>query len=80
MEEDRSFGHAEGMSGEIPTEQLRKKLLETKGELVEANGRDYYFSCGIWLSDPAILDKSLWLGENVLRQILTQLRIDLSQN
>ena len=59
---------------------LRKKLLETKGELVEANGRDCYFSCGIQLSDPAILDKSLWLGENILGQILTQLRKDLSQN
>ena len=60
--------------------ELKMKLLETKGDLVEANGRDSYFSCGLPLSDPNILDKSTWLGENILGQILTQLRKDLNQN
>ena len=58
---------------------LREKLLKTKGDLVEANGRDCYFSCGLSLSDPNILDKSTWCGENILGQILTQLRNDLNK-
>ena len=58
---------------------LREKLLKTKGDLVEVNGRDCYFSCGLSLADPNILDKSTWRGENILGQILTQLRNDLNK-
>ena len=55
-------------------QDLKSKLLSSQGTLVEANRRDTYFSCGISLSDPNILDRSKWLGENMLGRILTQLR------
>ena len=38
--------------------------------LVEANPTDYYFSCGLSLTNPDICDQSKWSGENVLSNIL----------
>ena len=53
---------------------LKQKLLSTQGELVEANKHDKFFSCGLALADPNVLEKSLWLGENILGEILEKLR------
>ena len=55
-------------------ENLKKQLMTNQGLLVEANGRDNFFSCGLSLSNPNILDSNKWEGENVLGQILTSLR------
>ena len=33
---------------------LKEKLLATKGQLIEANPKDTYFSCGLSLNDPNI--------------------------
>ena len=58
-------------------DDLKNKLLQSQGTLVEANQRDNLFSCGLSLADPNILDKSRWLGENILGTILTDLRNNL---
>ena len=55
-------------------EVLKQKLLSSRGALVEANGRDKYFSCGLSLANPSILETSKWEGENILGQVLTSLR------
>ena len=57
---------------------LKKKLLNSRGALVEANRNDNFFSCGLALSDPNILDKTKWLGDNHLGQILMQVRQSLA--
>ena len=54
--------------------KMRNLLISTSGNLVEANRKDQFFSCGLALSDPNILDKSTWTGENILGDILTNLR------
>ena len=59
-------------------EQLLEKLLETKGNLVEANKHDSFFSCGLALGDPNISEQSRWTGQNVLGSILMALRVNLS--
>ena len=55
-------------------EILRQKLVDSKGLLVEANKKDRFFSCGLSLADPNILDRNNWEGENILGNILTSLR------
>ena len=54
-------------------EELKKKLLSSLGALVEANRRDKFFSCGLSLSNPNILEKNKWERENVLGEVLTSL-------
>ena len=56
---------------------LQQKLLQSRGILVEANRNDKFFSCGLALSDPNILDRTKWLGENNLGQILNEVRQSL---
>ena len=58
----------------LQNQKLKKQLIESQGSLVEANGRDNFFSCGLALSNPNILDRNKWQGENVLGQTLTSLR------
>ena len=53
---------------------LQKKLLDSRGMLVEANKHDNFFSCGLSLADTSIVEQSRWLGENCLGNILVQLR------
>ena len=57
---------------------LKKKLLNSRGALLEANRNDNFFSCGLARSDPNILDKTKWLGDNHLGQILMQVRQSLA--
>ena len=54
--------------------RLKERLLASQGTLVECNRRDNFFSCGLALSHPNILDSSRWLGQNILGEILTSLR------
>ena len=60
-------------------DDLKSKLLHSQGTLVEANEKDKFFSCGLSLADPSILDSSRWLGSNVLGTILTDLRSSFRQ-
>ena len=53
---------------------LQKMLINCKGEIVEANRHDKFFSCGLGLSDRNSLDKSKWEGSNILGQILMEMR------
>ena len=53
---------------------LADKLLLTQGSLVEANRNDKFFSCGLGLSDPNVIEESRWEGQNILGQILVDLR------
>ena len=54
--------------------ELKNQLTSTRGALVEANQRDNLFSCGLSLSNPQILERSRWTGQNILGDILTNLR------
>lgn len=52
-----------------------KSLLETTGtELVEANPNDKIWGVGLSVSDPRILNKEEWLGENLLGKVLDKVR------
>ena len=53
---------------------LKKMLMNSRGEIVEANRHDKFFSCGLALSDERTLNKSNWEGTNILGQILMELR------
>ena len=54
--------------------ELKKKLMDIKGTIVEANRKDVFFSCGLALSDPNIVDVNKWKGQNMLGKILSNLR------
>jgi ribA/ribD-fused uncharacterized protein len=57
---------------------LSRKLVATGSAiLVEANPRDFVWGAGLAADDPAIFDPSLWRGQNLLGQILMQLRGEL---
>jgi hypothetical protein len=59
-------------------EDLLKKLLATKGAtLVEASPYDKIWGIGLEENDPRAKNRSTWLGENRLGEILTKLRDDL---
>ena len=44
---------------------------------VQLGRNDKYFSCGLALSDPSVIEESRWQGENVLGKILVDLRVVL---
>ena len=50
--------------------ELAAKLKSLKGGIVEANPKDNFFSCGLSLHDPNIKDKTKWIGQNELGNIL----------
>ena len=58
---------------------LQKKLVQSRGTIVEANKYDNFFSCGLSLSDSSIMEQSKWRGENCLGIILMQLREKLAK-
>ena len=51
---------------------VREKLLH--GAVLQANGWDKYFLCGMSLSNPSVLGKSKWEGENAFGRVLTSLQ------
>ncbi len=58
---------------------LRKKLLATGDAiLVEANPRDQVWGVGLEARAPEIQDPRQWRGENLLGQILMQVRAELA--
>lgn len=57
---------------------LLQLLLDTEGtELVEASPYDRIWGVGLAASDPRILDKKNWLGQNRLGSVLMRVRDDL---
>jgi len=58
---------------------LKQALLNTKGTtLVEASPYDKVWGIGLGEKDPQALNRSNWRGQNLLGEILTELRIELS--
>ena len=54
--------------------QLAESLKKLKGGIIEANQKDVFFSCGLPLHSPYIIDKAKWPGKNILGNILCQVR------
>lgn len=52
---------------------LKRRLCEIEGEIVEASPDDSIWGIGMDISDENLLDRSRW-GENLLGQILMELR------
>jgi ribA/ribD-fused uncharacterized protein len=58
---------------------LRQKLLATANlTLVEANPRDLIWSCGLSADNPDIFNVSKWTGQNLLGDVLMQVRKELT--
>ena len=58
--------------------RLKNILLNTGDKiLVEANPRDFRWSCGLEANDPNIENKKDWPGENLLGEVLMQIRQEL---
>ena len=55
-------------------EDLKKKLLQITGDIVEANPKDTFFSCGLHLNNPDVSESSKWRGQNVLGEVLCSVR------
>lgn len=55
-------------------EGLKKRLLATEGTIVEASPYDVIWGIGLREDDPHALDPSKWRGENLLGEILTDVR------
>lgn len=59
---------------------LRKKLIATGSAiLVEANPKDIIWGIGLSENDPSVFDPTAWRGENLLGEILMQVRSKLTQ-
>jgi ribA/ribD-fused uncharacterized protein len=56
---------------------LLEKLLEHDGTFVEASPFDKIWGVGLAEDNPDILDRAKWKGENLLGQILTELKDEL---
>ena len=55
-------------------EDLAEKLKRVKGTIIEANPKDFFFSCGLSIDDPKLNDLTKWKGKNHLGTILCQVR------
>jgi len=59
---------------------LKQFLLYTDKKLIiEANPRDSFWSCGLGLRDPMVASKQHWKGDNVLGDILMQVRHNVAK-
>ena len=55
--------------------QLKQALLETRGtEMVEASPYDRIWGIGLAASDPRAQEKNTWLGQNLLGEVLDDVR------
>lgn len=58
--------------------RLKNILLNTGDKMIiEANPRDFRWSCGLEANDPNIENEEDWPGENLLGKVLMELRKDL---
>lgn len=58
--------------------RLKNILLNTGDkQLIEANPRDFRWSCGLEANDPNIENEEDWPGENLLGKVLMQIRQEL---
>jgi len=58
---------------------LKEALAETRpANLVECNQYDPFWSCGLKLHSKDAYNPATWRGKNVLGQLLTELRVELS--
>lgn len=56
-------------------EDYREVLINTGDKvLVESNGKDRIWSCGLYASDSRIKDSRKWTGQNLLGSILMDIR------
>lgn len=61
--------------------KLLEKLLGTEGTtLVEASPMDRLYGIGLSADNPKALSRSTWRGKNLLGELLTRLRNELSEN
>jgi ribA/ribD-fused uncharacterized protein len=58
---------------------LLEQLLATRGTLVEASPFDRIWGIGLRATDPRAQDPTTWRGQNLLGNILTELRDELAQ-
>ena len=58
-------------------EKLAEQLKALPGRIIEANPKDTFFSCGLALTDPLLEDQSKWKGDNILGEILMEVRHNL---
>ena len=59
---------------------LKKKLLKTKGTLVEGSPMDRLWGVGLKFDNPAIYSKTNWRGKNLLGLCLMRVRSIISDN
>lgn len=59
---------------------LLQAMLATEGTtLVEASPYDKIYGIGLVASDPRALDRKTWNGQNLLGEVLTELREELAK-
>ena len=53
---------------------LADKLRKIKGNIIEANPKDSFFLCGLYINHPDINDPAKWKGQNQLGIVLCKVR------
>ena len=60
---------------------IRQKLIDTKDSLlVECNVKDKIWSCGLDIKDPNVPYPANWVGQNLLGQVLMDVRNYLTES
>ena len=56
---------------------LADKLRKIKGNIIEANPKDSFFSCELSINHPDINDPPKWKGQNQLGIVLSKVRYSM---